>query len=100
MPETNRSWVKLPNISGLPSADASLVRLVKSLYYLRQAPKFWYEALRRSLSEIGFRRSQFADCLAIGGTMSSPIQILAFVVEVLVIGSKSDVSGTKAKIGK
>ena len=42
-------WIRLTNISGINSANGQIVKLRKSLYGLRQAPKLWYQLLSKFL---------------------------------------------------
>ena len=58
LPPSEEVWVKLPTIPGVPQARGQVVKLRKSLYGLRQAPKLWYELLAKSLKKLGFRRSR------------------------------------------
>ncbi|KAF0932695.1 hypothetical protein E2562_011990 [Oryza meyeriana var. granulata] len=43
----------------LKGEEGKVLRLVKALYGLRQAPRAWYAKLDGSLLKLGFRRSNF-----------------------------------------
>lgn len=38
LPDTDDVWIRLPKVPGVPAANGRVVKLVKSLYGLRQAP--------------------------------------------------------------
>lgn len=43
LPETDKIWIRLRKTLGARIADVCLIKLVKSLYGFRQAPKSWYQ---------------------------------------------------------
>lgn len=100
LPATDNIWVKLPKISGISRADGSLVKLRKSLYGLRQAPKLWYELLAKTLSLVGFSRSHCSECLFMSGSGTRPVYIVAYVDDLLVIGDKTSVKKAKNLISR
>lgn len=100
LPENDHIWVRLPKIDGVSAANGQIVKLVKSLYGLRQAPKLWYKLLAETLSKAGFRRSKYSDCLFIGGSTSRPVYIVAYVDDLLVLGAHTTVESAKESIGK
>lgn len=50
LPHFDDVWIRLPTVPGVPSANGRVVKIVKSLYGLRQAPKLWYQHLATTLS--------------------------------------------------
>lgn len=56
--------MKLSNISGIKAGNGRILKLNKSLYGLRQAPKLCYKALTSTLKLIGFRRSMSSECFS------------------------------------
>lgn len=42
LPDSDREWIRLPTIKGVPSVSGQIVLLHKSLNGLRHAPKLWY----------------------------------------------------------
>ena len=78
-------WVRLPSIPGT-SFNGQLVKLRKSLYGLRQAPKLWYKMLSKELQKLGFKCSTASDCLYML-LSSDSIVLLIYVDDVLVMGS-------------
>ena len=91
LPEGDDIWIKLPNIPGNPSLSGKIVRLIKSLYGLRQAPKLWYKYLYQRLKKLGFCRSSSSDSLFLLRS-TDPVFILAYVDDILIIGSRKAVS--------
>lgn len=98
LPDTDTVWIRLSKFDGIPTANDQIVRLVKSLYGLRQAPKLWYQHLAAALAKIGFRRAQSSDCVFIGGNKYSPVYILAYVDGLLIIGAPTVVTDTKSRL--
>ena len=76
---TEDIWIRLPNISGINSANGQIVKLRKSLYGLRQAPKLWYQLLSKFLCQNGFRRSKMNDCLFIKKSDTGEVYLLSYV---------------------
>ena len=56
-------WIRLPTIPGNIFLSGRIVRLLKSVYGLRKAPKLWYEYLYKELMKLEFRRSSSSECL-------------------------------------
>ena len=98
LPPSEEIWVKLPTVPGVPSASGGLVKLRKSLYGLRQAPKLWYELLARSLMKLGFRRSRTNDALLISMSDGPPVYLLVYVDDILVVGDRAAVKGVKKRL--
>ena len=47
----------------LKHGDKACLRLNKSVYGLKVAPKLWFEHLKRGLVELGFKSSSYDECL-------------------------------------
>lgn len=100
LPEHEKSCVKLPKVPEFTTLDGRLVMLLKSLYGIRKAPMLWYQLLEKTLGRLGFRRAKHVDCLMIGGTRSTPVFIVAYVDDLLVIGVRRNVASAKLKISE
>ena len=98
LPASEEVWVKLPTVPGVPQARGQVVKLRKSLYGLRQAPKLWYELLARSLKKLGFRRSRTNDSLFISKSNGPPVYLLVYVDDILVVGDRAAVQGVKKRL--
>ncbi|EGD82185.1 hypothetical protein PTSG_11936 [Salpingoeca rosetta] len=57
-------YVRPPSAANLP--DGSLLRLKKSLYGLRQAPRLWYNSIWQTIKESGLRRLASDACVFVG----------------------------------
>lgn len=93
--ETDEIWIKLPNIDGVESANGQIVRLRKSLYGLRQAPKLWYKWLSAFMAEKGFHPSKVNDCLFVKNTASGNVYVLVYVDDMLITGNDEGVTMVK-----
>ena len=61
---TSPVWIHLPRGFRSTRSGNTCLRLKKSLYGLRTAPRLWHEHLRRALLEhLGFKASSFDPCL-------------------------------------
>lgn len=101
LPGKDRIFIKLPKIPGVASAKGQTVRLRKSLYGLREAPKLWYRHLTNTLGRIGLVRSNYSDCLFVyGHNGRERVYVVAYVDDLLVIGSKVSVDKVKKLISK
>lgn len=97
---TDAVWIKLPRIEGVPSANGQIVKLRKSLYGLRQAPKLWYKLFTSVLKKNGFRRSDINDCLFMKKTNIEVVYLLLYVDDILLFGEDSDVIAVKKILSK
>lgn len=89
-------WIRLPNIPGTKFVG-QLVKLVKSLYGLRQAPKLWYEYLYSRLRKLGFNRSSASDSLFLLLSDESII-ILVYVDDILIMGQQSRINDVISRL--
>ena len=94
--ETRPTYIRLPKLKFIPHANGLIVRLHKSLYGLRQAPKLWYQLLAQTLLKINFRRSRSTDCLFIGPDPERPVYLLVYVDDIMVVGDARNVQTVKA----
>lgn len=100
LPESDDIWVRLTKIDDIRQINGQVVKLKKSLYGLRQAPKLWYKHLATTLKKIGFRRSSYCKCLFIGGTKAKPVYIVSYVDDLLVLGPDDSLAKTKTGMSK
>uniref|UniRef100_A0A803PAZ4 Reverse transcriptase Ty1/copia-type domain-containing protein n=1 Tax=Cannabis sativa TaxID=3483 RepID=A0A803PAZ4_CANSA len=64
-------------------------KLNKSIYGLRQAPRLWYDQLRRTLVEWNFENSKADSSLFLKKTSKYVIIVLIYVDDIIVTGSSS-----------
>lgn len=100
LPDTTSIWLKLPNINGIEWANGRVVRLIKSLYGLREAPKLWYATLSKCLQGIGFRRMACSDCLFMIVKGSERVILLAYVDDLALFGNLELIQFVKEKLKK
>lgn len=98
LPQSEEVWIKLPSIPGVPEASGQIVKLRKSLYGLRQAPKLWYELLATRLKKLGFRRSNTNDSLFIKADKGPQVYLLVYVDDILVVGDGETVQDVKQRL--
>lgn len=92
-------WIRLPYIPGHPFLSGRLVRLRKSLYGLRQAPKLWYDYLYNELKKLGFVRSSSSECLFLLCS-SVTVTLVVYVDDVLLFGKDEDIESVARKLKK
>ena len=95
LPKGDVIYVRLPKLECLGSLSGQIVKLKKSLYGLRQAPKLWYQHLSQMLSKKGFRRSMSSDCFFVADLPTGPVYLVVYVDDLLIFGSKENVSSVK-----
>ena len=100
LPDTLSIWLKLPSIIGITSANGSTVKLYKSLYGLRQAPKLWYQELTAVLRSIHFRPIKANECIFIRSESFGFAIILAYVDDLALFGSDSLLSVVKKDLAR
>lgn len=87
LPESDEIYICLPKTASNKLATGDIVRLVKSLYDLRQAPKLWYMLLCKALQDYGFKCSTTSECLFVGKGFDEQVHILVYVDDILIVGS-------------
>jgi len=80
------AWIMPPPGIGL---DGKVLRLLKSLYGLKQALLAWFERLSSALTELGFLSCSFDPCVFISPDYN--IIIVVYVDDITIVGRKSDV---------
>lgn len=100
LPETDRTFMRLPSIPGVSAANGQIVKLVKSIYGLRQAPKLWYQAFARVLQSVGFRRSSSNDCLFIRNSKDQSVYLLVYVDDIILAGQRDAVDDVKKMLAE
>lgn len=93
-------WVRLPKGYGISDANGRIMKLQKSLYELRHAPKLRYSQLARTIEKISFRRSQLCECLLIGGGCNATAYLVTYVDDVILAGARAAVTMVKAKLSR
>lgn len=76
------------------------MKLRKSLYGLRQAPKLWYKLFTSLLLKNGFSRSSVNDCLFQKTTKNRVIYLLLYVDDILLFGEEDNISSVKQFLSK
>lgn len=74
-----------------------IVRLIKSLYGLRQAPKLWYHFFAGQIAKFGFRCSSEFDCLFIR-TEPTLVFIVVYLDDLPIIGTNSEIASVKSQL--
>lgn len=87
LPSEYRYIIRFPSIKGSRHLNGQLVRLCKSRYGLRQAPKLWYQELKNILRHHGFEQSAQSDCLFVLKG-SKHVFIVAYVDDLLDISER------------
>ena len=100
LPEDEEIYVRLPKLACLGSLSGQIVKLRRSLYGLRQAPKLWYKYFSDALFKVGFRRSMASDCLFLANLPSGRAYIIVYVDDLLIFGSEQIVSDVKDMLSK
>jgi len=73
---------------GFESSDKSLVcKLHKALYGLKQAPRAWFERLKSTLLNFGFKSSKCDPSLFTLHTQAHCIFILVYVDDIIITGN-------------
>ena len=67
------------------SGDRLCVKLKKSLYGLRQAPRIWNALLTQWLVDYGFKQSEFDPCLFVYSSNAIVILLLIWVDDYVII---------------
>lgn len=93
--DSDRVWIHLPSVPGFPEFTRLIVKLRKSHFGLRQAPKLWNELLAKSLKIVWFRRSIINDSLFIRTTHCPPVYLLVYVDDIHVFGNGAVVNEVK-----
>ena len=67
------------------------VRLLKSLYGLRQSPRNWNTHLHDFITHIGLRQSKLDHCIYVGTINTHTVLIAVFVDDILIAAENLDV---------
>ena len=100
LPNGENIWMKLQKVPGLESISGNLVRLVKSLYGLRQAPRLWYERFAEAVLGLRFKKAEASFCLFVKESPNGNIYIIVYVDDVLIIGKPNGIRETKEAFKK
>jgi hypothetical protein len=79
-------------------SDRICLRLLKSLYRLKQAPRSWFQEVCDYFLSIGFRPAEADPNLFIQNRVYGMLFILLYVDNILTIGWHSDIDAVKAEI--
>ena len=97
LPKSDRIVIRLPKIDGVKAANGQYLRLLRSLYGLRQAPKLWYAHLARALRKIGLTESPCTNCL-FKSTGAEPVYVLVYVDDLLIVGTPRGVARVNSEL--
>ena len=76
-----------------------VLRLIKSLYGLKQSPRAWNEALDTYLKSIGFMPTSSEQCIYVGRWQTTTCYILVYVDDMLIAApNRKIMANIKAKI--
>ena len=79
-------YVEQPEGFSVKGKENYVCKLKRSLYGLKQAPRNWYRHIRSSLEKLGFRQSDYDQCLFINYELN--VYILMYVDDFIVAGPK------------
>ena len=91
---TNYSIIKLTmNVKKLREyGNASVLKLRKALYGLKEAPRAWYEAFDRFLKSIGFRSNSHDACFCVNHVRYNAfIMIIIYVDDISLSATDNDI---------
>lgn len=91
--------MRLPNIDGISEADGSVVKLIKPLCGLREAPK-GYKTLASCLSPLGFKRLTSSECFFMLRKREKRLLLLAYVDDLGMFGDKGLIEWAKVELQK
>lgn len=100
LPTGETIWLKLPVVPGLESVSGKVVKLLKSLYGLRQAPRLWYDCFADAVLSLGFKRTDSSFCLFVKKAPNGKVYVVVYVDDVLIIGPPQAVRETKESFKK
>lgn len=100
LPPLEQINLRLPNLDDISFADGRIARLLKSIYEVWIALKMWYQHFLDGAKRIGFVRSRFCDCMFMKGGKNIPAFLIAYVDDILLVGSQHDVDKEKPSIIK
>lgn len=98
--KNTRIWMRLPNNNSITSANGGIFQLQKSLYGLREPPKFWYATIEKLLKSLELEALSCSECLFVlrrGGLM---VIILAYVDDLGLFGDFIRISWVKDQLSK
>lgn len=98
LPETTNIFLRLPSIDGVPGATGNVVKLLKSLYGLREAPKLWYSTLANALKSLGFKRLISSECLFALRRGKNKVILLSYVDDLALFGDEGLIIWVKEKL--
>jgi histone deacetylase 1/2 len=88
-------FMRCPKEFGYPVG--SILKLVKSVYGLKQSSRNWYNTIHSFLLSIGFKSTLSDPCIYCRGTANDQVFIALYVDDILVAGSSQrHVDGVKA----
>lgn len=86
---------------GVDCPQGKFLKLSKSIYGLKQAPKCWYDKLSQILAELGLRSSQNDPCLYRGKFQGNECFLVVYVDDMLIASPTKKILETFAtEIGK
>jgi hypothetical protein len=92
-------YVEQPPRFVLRGHEHRVLRLVKALYGLRQAPRAWYAKLDESLIKLGFTRSSSEHAIYFRGTGAHRLVVGVYVDDLVITGaSQGDIDRFKSEM--
>lgn len=88
LPESDEIYIRLSKTASTKFATGDIVRLIKSRYGLRQAPKLWYMLLCKALQDYCFKCSTTSECLFVCKGLNGQAHILVYVDDIVIVGSE------------
>ena len=86
---------------GVDARPGTVCRLMKSLYGLKQSPRFWNDRFNQQIVKMGFERSRHDYCLYVKCTEDDELYIILYVDDLLIVGRKIEsISELKKKLSR
>jgi Reverse transcriptase (RNA-dependent DNA polymerase) len=94
-------YMKVPPGVHIPAGmQKPCVKLVKSLYGLKQAGRMWYYRLAKFLKYIKFKPLESSPCIFVKGNAKNFVIISIYVDDLNLIGTENEINQTKALLNK
>lgn len=92
-------YLKVPE--GIKVPDGLILKLNKSLYGLKQSPKFWNDRFHKFVVKLGFKGSTSDYCLYVLHTENFLVYLVLYVDDIILCGNSEDkIQQVKTELSK